>query len=645
MGVKLFLNEKEILLGGINIPINKQIADFNTFSEIKSDFSKSFDIPLNDENRHQLECLDVFTSLSRLPYVKIPAKIIPDGTEVIKNGVAIVELSTKKKVKCTVYSGNKSWSTLMDTLKLTDVDYSDQIHFWHKDNIKASHENKLPYHYALVDYGNGGATDAQYLRPWVYVADLMQRIFSNIGYTIQGDILDDERYLNEIVECSKNEYDTSLLLGQAQVDEPSGSVSLIWNDATGKESWLRFPDVVNDPYVGFETPSLIEQVTTITADKLFYHVKKSGTYKIKLHLVLQPISISFPNGSTVLPPQQVAWEVVAFPGLTTQTVFVGITNQNIQTKDVTFTMSLTEGDVVSFLIRPKVVPTGTFDRIWHIKMLNGSSFAIDSVEVNDQSVYGDLINVSGMLPDMKQIEFVKAIAFKFCQAIIPDNEGKVVTFRSWSELKNRKGEAADWSDKIDDSQDHEIKYRLTGWAQKNYLRWTADDSVPIGYGDGYIGINDEWLPLERTIVTLPFNATPNNATGTPCIPRLDTNKWKNEVGQRLLMTESVAGSITIFSDDGNFTMNPYRKSFFKDDANVLNIGFDDRLIDDYFDFIATFIDDTKVITPSLLLTVEDINVLDPFLPVYIKRYGSYFFVNRVNSWIANKPCKVELIRI
>ena len=78
---------------------------------------------------------------------------------------------------------------------------------------------------------------------------------------------------------------------------------------------------------------------------------------------------------------------------------------------------------------------------------------------------------------------------------------------------------------------------------------------------------------------------------------------------------------------------------------MLNIGFDDRLIDDYFDFIATFIDDTKIITPSLLLTVEDINVLDPFLPVYIKRYGSYFFVNRVNSWIANKPCKVELIRI
>ena len=51
-----------------------------------------------------------------------------------------------------------------------------------------------------------------------------------------------------------------------------------------------------------------------------------------------------------------------------------------------------------------------------------------------------------------------------------------------SELKNRKGEAADWSDKIDDSQDHEIKYRLTGWAQKNCPRWTADDSVPIGYG-------------------------------------------------------------------------------------------------------------------------------------------------------------------
>jgi uncharacterized protein YqkB len=93
------------------------------------------------------------------------------------------------------------------------------------------------------------------------------------------------------------------------------------------------------------------------------------------------------------------------------------------------------------------------------------------------------------------------------------------------------------------------------------------------------------------------------------------------------------------------TMSPYRKAFFKDAANVLNIGFDDRLIDDYFAFVDTFVDGTKAITVSMLLDAEDINTLDPFLPVYIQRYGSYFFVNRVNSWIANKPCKVELIRI
>ena len=642
MAVKLFLNENEIAVGGTTIPINKQIVDFNSFSEIKSDFSKSFDILLTDENRHALECLDVFTSLSRLPYVKIPAKVLSDGIEVIKNGVAIIEASTKKKVKCTIYSGNKSWSSQLESLKLADVDYSDSVHFWNSDNIKASHETKLPYHYALVDYGNGGVTDAEYIRPWVYVADLMNRIFSNIGYTIEGELLNDVRYQNEIIECSQNKYDTTLLLGEANTN---GDLTLIWNDAIGKESWIHFPVIANDPYAPFETPGLFENTTTIVGDKTFYHVKKSGVYHFDLRMILQPVSINFPNGANVFPPQQVAWEVVTFPQLQVQTVFAGITNQNIQTKDISFSMALTEGDIVSFLIRPKVVPTGTFNRAWSIKLKNGSSFAVSSVDVNDESVYGDLIGLSGLLPDMKQTEFVKAIAFKFGQAIIPDNDGKLVTFRSWNELKDRKGEAVDWSAKIDDLQDSETKYRLTSWAQKNWLRSTADDSVPSGYGDGYIGIADEWLTLERNVFQLPFCATSNNANGEPLIPRLEANKWKNEVGSRLLMTTEVAGTKTMFYPDGSMTMSPYRKAFFKDAANVLNIGFDDRLIDDYFAFVDTFVDGTKAITVSMLLDAEDINTLDPFLPVYIQRYGSYFFVNRVNSWIANKPCKVELIRI
>jgi hypothetical protein len=48
---------------------------------------------------------------------------------------------------------------------------------------------------------------------------------------------------------------------------------------------------------------------------------------------------------------------------------------------------------------------------------------------------------------------------------------------------------------------------------------------------------------------------------------------------------------------------------------------------------------------EILLTPQDVQDFDPFIPVYLEKYGSYFYVNKIKNFVAGKLTKVELIRL
>lgn len=653
--VKLFLQGREIFLKPETaVALTKQFADFNTFKEVKADLTNAFDIPVVAENIETLEALHVFTSLSDLPYVKIPAKLMIKGIEVVPNGRACIEV-TNSIVKCTVYGGNISWTTLLQDKTLRDIDFKDIIQIWNGTNITTSWASRLPYLYPNVDYGDGTLTQ-EWQRPWIYAKEILERIFSAINYDISGKILTDPRYNGEIIECSRLDFADDNLLGVADVQEAAGYVDLIERDDFSPEynSWLQFNNSVNDPYVGFTVPSLLEPYPappSTVGPKWFYNVKRDGRYHFHLRLDLEPLFVKMWNSSTnqfdfFTPPQEIDWVVRCISvGSPLEICFKGSPNGGViidtrQVTDVYFVLDLVAGQSVDFLVQPNKINSppysAQFQRAeWAIRLHNDSLFEVTQVESVVPTEFGDLISPGGMLPDMSQVDFVAAMAFRYGCAIIPDDANQTIYLRSWNEVLDNIPNAVNWDDKIDWTVKPDIKPRFGSWAQKNYLKYLEDSTVPLGYGDYVINVNDAWLQIDRDMITMPFAATPYNINGHPFIPRLESKgiglgwEWKNDLQPRILMTPDVA---------------PYNAAYFSLPLGAHNLDWQ-TLVDDYFQFLEGFTDKTKVVTLNAFLKASDVLFFDQFTPVYITKYAAYMFINKIIQWQGGKSGKVELIKI
>ena len=54
----------------------------------------------------------------------------------------------------------------------------------------------------------------------------------------------------------------------------------------------------------------------------------------------------------------------------------------------------------------------------------------------------------------------------------------------------------------------------------------------------------------------------------------------------------------------------------------------------------------KTMNVELVLNEQDIEELDYFTPIYLKQFGSYFYISKISNFISNKKLtKVELIKL
>ena len=641
-GMKLKLDPSKV------VALTKQVVDLNSLREIRSDFTNSVEVEDNDVNKLILENIDVINSLSELPYVKGSARIVVDGVEVVSNGIGLIE-SAGSKFKLSVYSGNKSWINLTEGKSIKDLDFIAERHIWNASAFEDSHENNRAYVYAVCEYGYGKT-----YRPWVYTKEIFERIFSEIGYSIQGDVLTNERYLKSIIETSHIEAIPEFFMGEAIVDEGFGSIDLIQDDLApfpGQESWLRFPTETVDPMEPYAPPGIIEQnppAWFVGGQRTVYNCLKAGTYTFELYLDFEQMSAVTASGNynSVNVGWQILWFINGAPAVALgETVIIspggGAPTRNQVT--VRVQIEMTGPGYIAGLVRATNL---IFDanRQWNFRLYNTSSFKCTEVLLDNATGVNDLVDLSAMLPDISQAEFVKAIAYMLGVVVIPDENTRTITLRRWNELNERRGEAYDWSSKLDTLKKPEIKFRLGSWAQSNYLKYAPVDDVVEGYGDGVMSIVDDWISPSRDIYVSPFSACMPSAGGVPIIPRQElvglSADWVNGDNPRILMTE-VQGSQTVLG----VPLAQYKFAYFRIPTKADSIGWDLNLIPDNYRFVEIMIERPKILTCDFMLGAQDVHDFDHFRPVYIRQFAEYFFVNKISNWIASKPTQVELIRL
>lgn len=252
------------------------------------------------------------------------------------------------------------------------------------------------------------------------------------------------------------------------------------------------------------------------------------------------------------------------------------------------------------------------------------------------------IPIKGNLPDISQVDFIQSLCdmFGMFPIINPipkkdDETGKrTVEFVSIDTLfKNKVSRYVygkkfnDWTDRlITDPNGIEISFSKDGYYQRNYLRYTKDDTVTGNY-DGYFDIPDRRLEKEGNLIELLFAASD---------------------GDKIIMASEEK------DDEGNLTytfedFEPRIMSVIKRADGKCGLTFDGldfkTLLSKYYSRYIELVQDMYLITVTVELNALDLKNIDYTYPVYFKQFGRYFGIVDIQANSADDNCEVTLMRL
>lgn len=156
-------------------------------------------------------------------------------------------------------------------------------------------------------------------------------------------------------------------------------------------------------------------------------------------------------------------------------------------------------------------------------------------------VFGDPYPIIANLPDLKVIDFIKAIMNMFgVFTYYKENKPDVIRFVSIDDMYDYKQNAENWTDKLIQRDDGRfvVSRSFGDNAQRNYMKYKNDKEIRQNT-DGFIVVDDKTLPEEKTIFEIPFSASNNNIDNNynlfSNIPLFDSEGNTQSLNPRILM--------------------------------------------------------------------------------------------------------------
>lgn len=372
---------------------------------------------------------------------------------------------------------------------------------------------------------------------------------------------------------------------------------------------LRTTPATN-PYSEYEQKvvSLKMNNRSVDFDAVIYRATQAHTATFMLMLTVEK---SYEIGS-----YRVGFELYNSQG-TAKYTNLAYENSHAEQIEVTHTFDLSEGDYV----------VATAEGIFKDITILSSTMLVDVAASEEDQVMGGMINTRDNLPDISQLEFVKAMCAMYgLWATLVDGVVYLVRFANFYNQT-----PIDWSHKLvgtDDSDAANTTYMLADYAQMNMLRYKDDDTVKVD-ASGALVVDNETLDAVKDMVQLPFAATDGNT-----IPHL---KWKDD--------DSTTGEVEEVGVEQRVML--LRESI-SIDAHTASLTFDglkfSQLIPEYYNTWQKIMRNPIVIEEKVQLSEIDIKTLDFRKPIYLQKYGAHFVVDKV-QWSEGEPSTVTLVKL
>ena len=700
--------------GGASIPVTYSALEIQDISKRNSNISHSFRLPFTQTNNQYFEnAFDVNISESTFNiYAKARAQILEDSIPVLEGYIRINKVYWKaKQYEVVVFGDLANLQRDIGEKKLNALDFSELNHVFTRSNIEKSWTaNSLSLSsggtdtnqeilYPLIDWGRGytadgggittndGAVIDKEFRPALSVRSIFKKIIAEAGYDIASDFIDDSGnafFGKQYMTLGTDQQSTVAITDTCGFRVSNTAAAVITENTL---TTLAFNDDSTDPNydLGADWDTSSYHFTTPQGGDYVFE------YNIGLRITFGGTNrvaqayVSAWNGSTQLNESYhwipVGWGGDSSPNRTTITGQL-IVEDIASAQDITF--KITWSEVMDSGITEFKVGTDIDDTYLTLTQI-------------PSNVIGGTVVLAENMPDIKQIDFLKAIISRYNLVVVPDvDNSRMLNIEPYVDYI-ADGTSVDWTDKLDTSKEMVLeptnKYRKDliefkdldddDWgtklfkqnADKIYGQYREFEDQPFSTGE-----------LKNYSIFAPCIPKPISGTGSsPFIMQLysvnDGEKSAMKVKPRLFfysgLKNAFDGTATwkVYDTSGasysSYDTYPFCHHYsLQSGADVLQVQAADvdlnfgvqyplgaftllqnqTLKTSYREYWAQYIneifsDDSRVLTANLFLEPKDIFDLRFNNQYWIK--NSYYRINKINGYQvgASMSTQVELIKI
>jgi hypothetical protein len=635
---------RELELGGDKFAWTYQVNDIADLISRNASYSQALKIPRTARNTAIFDFANCFDAVTNNPYRRHNCRVYCADRTIAGKGSFLVILKITEYIECQILAGNASFFELLQESPMSDLDLGEFRITNRQMNPDTWHPAyKIAYgsDVALTSYPyqNEISRYVMYLRgvgakyPVISVDYILQDILSRHGYTFESNVdYWKKMYLSiDSAEAEATAEDLHAFDGQVHTHG--------WAPVSGELPRVQFQWVIdNDADQNISINSYLDNVIT-------YWTALGQTVRF---------TITSSTAGTPSDPK-VIWIYIKFADEVKYENFIlfGGASSELVWEYENELNSIVPLDVRAFSDDEPISGMGLTVKIEVIKA--GTS----------ENAGGKLV-LSERTGFETQFDFIKFFAQAFGLTLVVDEVSKKIHAYTLDLLYDnmKAGKVIDWSGKVERDPGSSFSFTLKDYARENIITLEENskdeytDSVKlqidnqtlkhskellkIGIGSGKDVMVDNLKGVEEIAASIPLievkplsgdeDENPYTNGYEYCLYNASFPTTKPHLVE--LTDRTVPVSVTIRSAVSTYD---YHIANHVTAQRIFEMGY--AILQDRMLKHAKWIEDKFYLTP------EDVEKFDPSIPVFIEKYGAYFYVNKIKNFELEKLTSCELIKL
>lgn len=594
-------------LGEEKPAMNYQSNDINELKNRKSNYSQELQLPFTSVNCSIFGYVNDDDIISNIPYSKLECRLFCGDALISGKGSYIVLKGLTDKFSTQILSGTADFFETISKLAPSELDLGII-----RLGLDAMHPQEFEFYdyylYAFLSPLQGGqnyvSLKAEQAIPMIKLRKIIESICLSQGFTLETNLTDAIFNKYAVTISDRKKLPDHLFNAEA-----SGTYDLAY------ENQADFNIIESG--MGNLT-KFFQEIGGTDEGSLTY--KSSQPSKIKLEINIA--SSSSPVRLSVVSPdfnysEQLSNHVIS------QEINLAASN------DITIAIS-----------NEQPIPASTMVTY---------NITFEYAAVSDVIQYPGLLDIARNIRFNTQLDIFKAFVNLFGMIVDVDNNSKKVYAYTTEKLYDNKASALDWSDKLD-VRDNNKSFHLTGYAQNNIIQFETNPVENITKS-GSFSVNDLTLEKNKTISIIGFesgsdivvNDIYNNPISCATLPAFQLNndsefEFKGCKPHIIVILEETI-DVPIYEGSSGIPIETYQYKQTKH-VDIQN------QIDTFYDsLIGGMLTNTFTVERKFNLSADDIESFNQFIPVYISKYGRFFYANKIKNFVKGKLTKCELVKL